>query len=319
MPRLPIFWQPRDPGKPLAVIIPTRDNGPDVARFIESLRARASATDDIRILIVDNGSREEETTRILAELEMRGAAQVLSWDEPFNWSRLNNRAVQAVDAALLVFANDDMVMLCEGWDERLRGLLDRPEIGAVGARLLYEDDTVQHAGILFGWNGSAIHDGLYQSRTDLGPGCRWQLTRAVGAVTGAFLATRREVFLEHGGFDEVRLAVSYSDIDYALKLRASGMKVLWTPEITLYHSESKTRGLDHLDPEKAARDAAERAVMEARWGAAMATDPSVNPVWHMATLPFRLLSAPSQSRFRAHVENCASADPWLPKTRPSGH
>jgi hypothetical protein len=213
----------------------------------------------------------------------------------------------------LVFANDDMLMLSEGWDERVRGLLERPEIGAVGARLLYEDDTVQHAGILFGWNGSMIHDGLYQSRTDLGPTCRWQVTRAVGAVTGAFLATRREVFLAQHGFDEVHLAVSYSDIDYGLKLRASGLKVLWAPDITLYHAESKTRGLDHLDPEKAARDRAERSVMEARWGAAMLTDPSVNPVWHMATLPFRLLSAPSQFRLWEHMERCGATDPWLPR------
>jgi hypothetical protein len=94
------------------------------------------------------------------------------------------------------------------------------------------------------------------------------------------------VFLAHRGFDELNLAVAYSDVDYALKLRASGLKILWTPEITLYHHESKTRGLDHQDPEKRARDAAERAVMEARWGAAMSADPSVNPVWHMATLPF---------------------------------
>jgi hypothetical protein len=213
---------------------------------------------------------------------------------------------------LLIFANDDMVMLSEKWDERVRGLLERPEIGAVGARLLYKDDTVQHAGVLFGWKGSVIHDGLYQSCLEPGPASRWHVSRAVGAVTGAFLATRRDDFLAHHGFDELNLAVSYSDVDYALKLRASGLKILWTPEITLYHHESKTRGLDHLDPEKSARDAAERAVMAARWGAAMLADPSVNPVWHMATLPFSLLSAPSQFRIWAHIRRCASANPWLP-------
>jgi hypothetical protein len=108
------------------------------------------------------------------------------------------------------------------------------------------------------------------------------------------------------GVDEARLPVNYSDVDYALKLRAAGLKILCTPEITAYHHESKSRGLDHLDPEKRARDAAERAVMEQRWGAAMAADPSVNPVWHMATLPFRLLSPPSRSRLWAHIERCAA-------------
>jgi O-antigen biosynthesis protein len=206
-----------------------------------------------------------------------------------------------------------MVMLSEKWDERVRGLLERPEIGAVGARLLYPDDTMQHAGVLFGWKGSVIHDGLYQRCPEPGPASRWHVSRAVGAVTGAFLATRRDVFLTHHGFDELNLAVSYNDIDYALKLRASGLKILWTPEITLYHHESKTRGLDHLDPEKSARDAAERTVMETRWGAAMLADPSVNPVWHMAALPFSLLSAPSQFRIWAHVRRCAAANPWLPE------
>ncbi len=313
-PRLPVLWIPRDPGRSVAIIIPTRDNGPDVARFVDSLRVRAAVPDALRILIVDNGSRQAETHRILAELEAKTQTQVLVLDEPFNWSRLNNRAVEATDSPLLVFANDDMVMLSEKWDERVRGLLERREIGAVGARLLYQDDTVQHAGVLFGWRGSVIHDGLSRSCLEPGPASRWHVSRAVGAVTGAFLATRRDEFLAHRGFDELSLAVSYSDIDYALKLRASGLRILWTPEITLYHHESKTRGLDHLDPEKSARDAAERAVMEARWGAAMLADPSVNPVWHMATLPFSLLSAPSQLRIWAHVRRCAAADPWFPET-----
>ena len=271
------------------------------------------APDALRIVIVDNGSQQAETHRILQELETKIQAQILAMDEPFNWSRLNNRAVQVVNSPLLVFANDDMVMLSEKWDERVRGLLERPEIGAVGARLLYPDDTMQHAGVLFGWKGSVIHDGLYQSCREPGPASRWHVSRAVGAVTGAFLATRRDAFLTHRGFDELYLAISYSDIDYALKLRASGLKILWTPEITLYHHESKTRGLDHLDPEKSARDAAERTVMETRWGAAMLADPSVNPVWHMAALPFSLLSAPSQFRIWAHVRRCAAANPWLPE------
>jgi GT2 family glycosyltransferase len=205
-------------------------------------------------------------------------------------------------------------MLSEGWDDVLRGLLDRPEIGAVGAQLLYPDDTVQHAGVLFGWRGSTIHDGLYESRWEPGPARRWQVTRAVGAVTGAFLATRSELFLAHGGFDETHLPVSYSDIDFALKLCAAGLKILWTPEITAYHHESKSRGLDHLDPEKRARNTAERSVMEQRWGAAIEVDPGVNPVWHMATLPFRLLSAPSHARLWGHIERCAARNPWLLET-----
>ena len=116
------------------------------------------------------------------------------------------------------------------------------------------------------------------------------------------------MFLAHQGFDEIGLPVAFSDVDYALKMRASGLKILWTPEITLFHHKSKTRGLDHLDEEKQARADAERAVIETRWDS-MAIDPSLNPVWHMATLPFRLMSAPSESRLLAHIERCATAKP----------
>jgi GT2 family glycosyltransferase/tetratricopeptide (TPR) repeat protein len=313
-PRLPLLWRSQDPAEPIAIIIPTRDNGPDVKRFVESLREKATVPDALHMVVVDNGSRQTETRAILQALAATRWAEVIALDEPFNWSRLNNRAVETVSSSLLVFVNDDMIMVSERWDERLRGLLERPEIGAVGARLLYEDDTLQHAGILFGWRGAEIHDGLYESSFEPGPGSRWHVTRAVSAVTGAFLATRREVFLAHRGFDEAGLPVACSDTDYALKLRASGMKILWTPEITLYHHESKTRGLDHLDAEKRARSAAERAVLERRWGTALAGDPSLNPLWYKATLPFRLISAPAQSQLWAHIERCAAANPWLPTT-----
>lgn len=305
-----VRWRSEDPQAPIAAIIPTRNNGRDLDRAVTSLRAKAAAPQKLRIVVVDNGTSDAASRAVLESLAEEGAA-VIAMDEPFNWSRLNNQAAAQVEAPLLLFVNDDVTMLTEGWDEILRGLLDRPEIGAVGARLLYPDDTLQHGGILFGWPGSiVIHDGLYESKSAPGPSCRWHLTRAVSAATGAFLATRREIFLAHGGFDEINLPVAYSDIDYALKLRRSGLKILWTPQITLTHFESKTRGFDHIDPEKRARNSVERAVVEQRWGAAIETEPGLNPVWHMATLPFRLLAPPSQARLWAHIEGCATRNPW---------
>jgi len=309
---LVIRWQPRDPAATLLVIIPTRDNGVDLGHFVESLRSHAEQREAMRLLIVDNGSRDAATLRILGALSEQPWAGVLNIDEPFNWARLNNRAVAASDAPLLVFANDDMAMLSPGWDRHLRGLLDRPEIGAVGARLVYPDDTIQHAGILLGWEGIDAHDGRYEVLTDPGPGQRWHVSRAVSAVTGAFLALRREAFAAVGGFDEAALPVAYSDIDLCLKLRARGLKILWTPRITLRHFESKSRRLDHLDPESAARYAAERRHIAERWGSAMQSDPSLNPLWHQATLPFRLLSMPSEARLWRHIRLCASPNPWLP-------
>jgi GT2 family glycosyltransferase/tetratricopeptide (TPR) repeat protein len=315
---LTLRWRPRDPMAALQVIIPTCDNGADLRDCLDSLRRRAETPEALRILVVDNGSRDPATVQLLAALATEPWASVLPIGEAFNWARFNNRAVAAGDAPLLVFANDDMVMLSDGWDRRLRGLLDRPEIGAVGARLVYPDDSLQHAGILLGWTGLDVHDGRYEPLAHPGPCRRWHVTRAVSAVTGAFLAIRREVFATVGGFDEIAFPVGYSDIDLALKLRARGLKILWTPHITLRHFESKTRGLDHLDPEKRARNQSEGRVMANRWGTAMEAEPSLNPTWHRATLPFRLLSAPSQERLWHHIRLCAAPNPWLPDTAGAG-
>jgi GT2 family glycosyltransferase len=315
---LVIHWHPCDPVQQILAIIPTRDNGEDLAACIESLRSCADRPEALRVLIVDNGSRNPDTRDALARLAEEAWATVVGLDEPFNWSRLNNHAVALTDAPLLLFANDDMLMRSPGWDRRLRGLLDRPEIGAVGARLIYPDDTLQHGGIALGWAGNDIHDGRYEPIGNPGPGSRWHVSRAVSAVTGAFLATRRDSFDSVGGFDAAAFPVAYGDIDYALKLRERGLKILWAPGITLRHYESKTRGLDHLDPEKAARYAAERKRIEERWGAALQVDPSINPTWHQATLPFRLLSMPSSERLWRHIRLCASEDPWFPDCERTG-
>ena len=313
---LPVRWQPRRPEATVEVIIPTRDNGSDLRDLVHSLLRRAASPKALRISVVDNGSEDIETAGILTELGAEAGVSVVAIDEPFNWSRLNNRAAALSDAPMLVFANDDMLMLTDGWDRQLRGLLERPEVGAVGARLIYPDDSVQHAGILLGWPGATVHDGRYESISDAGPCCRWHVTRAVSAVTGAFLAVRRDTFEMSGGFDEAGLPVAYGDVDFALRLRARGLRVLWTPSITLRHYESKTRGLDHLDTEKRTRNEAERKVIEQRWGAALQVDPGVNPSWYAATLPFRLISMPSQQRLWRHIRLCASGNPWLPHVPP---
>jgi hypothetical protein len=205
-----------------------------------------------------------------------------------------------------------MVMLTDGWDDLVRGLLQRPEVGVVGAKLLYPDGTIQHAGVLFGWRGRAIHDGLYEERFAPGPLGRWQLRRRASAVTGAFLAIRQQDFDEVGGFDEQRLAIAYSDLDMALKIRRLGRAVIYAPEIELTHFESKSRGLTHLGRESAALDEAELALMRRRWPGALETDPSVHPGWKAATLPFRLLGLPTRDAAVRHLEASAKRDPWLP-------
>ncbi|HLY79855.1 MAG TPA: glycosyltransferase, partial [Caulobacteraceae bacterium] len=299
----------------IQVVVPTRDNGLDVLQFVTSLVALAQAASRLRITVVDNGTTDTASLEALAKLSAQ-PADVVRCDEPFNWSRLSNLGAARGGAEILVFANDDMVMLTPGWDVTLAALLQRPEVGVVGAKLLYPDGAIQHAGILLGWNGRAIHDGLYEEAAAPGPGGRWQLRRRVAAVTGAFLAIRRSVFDEVGGFDEQRLAIGYSDLDLAFKVRERGLAVLYAPEIALTHYESKSRGMTHLREASRALDDAELRLMRERWPGELDADVSVHPAWHAATLPFRLLSAPTLERAVQHLRATASVDPWRPR-RPS--
>jgi GT2 family glycosyltransferase len=311
---LRLTWRPQRAEEPLTVIIATRDNVIDLAGMLGSLRMLATGPSAPRFLIVDNDSRDPGARQGLAALAEADDTEILRVEEPFNWSRLNNRAAQQAATPLIVFANDDMLMLTPGWDVQLRGLLERPDVGIVGALLLYPDETVQHAGVLFDWQGATIHDGLHQPRSAPGPGQRWHVTRATSAATGAFLAMRRERFLALGGFDELNLPIGYSDFDLALKARAAGLKVLWTPRIALHHHESKSRGLDHLDAGRLARSDAERAFMRRHWGNALDVEPSMHPAWARSLLPFRLLSWPSVERILTQMSVTGGADVWRPTT-----
>lgn len=188
--RLHVTWKAPDPGPPIAIIITTRNNALDCVTMVESLLAHARRPERIRCIVIDNGTDRDDDRVLLARLSDIPAVTLRRIDEAFNWSRLNNlgaELAEPVSGTILVFANDDMEMLTDDWDETLAGLLARPEVGAVGAKLLYPDRTIQHGGILFGWRGSVIHDGLHEPDNSTAQSMRWQLSRQVNAVTGAFL------------------------------------------------------------------------------------------------------------------------------------
>lgn len=271
-------------------IICTRDNAADCRRMVESLFRRAHFPECLSCIIVDNGTSNANDLKTLQELALLPRVRILTNNQVFNWSALNNAAAAQVETPNILFCNDDMEMLTKGWDETLDALLRLEKAGAVGARLLYPDDTIQHAGVLLGWKGSVIHDGLHEPRESLAHFARWGVTREASAVTGAFLGMRRSVFVESGGFDADRLPVAYSDIDLCLRLRARGMRVIWTPLIDVRHDESVSRGLDHLDPFRHARNMTERAAFEQIWGEEkLSSDFTVNPIWADATMPLRLI------------------------------
>lgn len=268
----------REVGGRILVIIPTRDEGAVLDVMLTSLFERASDRGALDVVVVDNGSQDVSTLSVLDRWRQRGV-ETLRRDEPFNWSSLNNAACEGRPQPIVVFANNDMEMLSDGWDLEVRRLLAMDNVGVVGARLLYPNDRVQHAGIVMGgFNGEPLHEGLRVGRDERGPLDRWVRRRPATAVTGAFMAMRRSVFDQVGGFDAENFAVSCNDVDFCLRAGATGWTILYAPELVLRHHESLSRG--HANTEsKQQRAAEEMRRLLARWGARARFDPTRNPQW----------------------------------------
>ena len=194
---------------------------------------------------------------------------MLHFSGPFNYSAINNFAVENCDSPWLLFLNDDIEVIDQNWLTIMAEHVQRPEVGAVGPRLLYPDDTVQHAGVVVGVGGIAEH--AFRGLPAESPGvCRQlQMTRNYSAVTGACLLTRRDVFEEIGGFDEERLPVAFNDVDLCLKMRRAGYLIVYTPFAKLYHHESASR--------RRSVEALETEVMRERWPEYLKRDPYYNP------------------------------------------
>jgi GT2 family glycosyltransferase len=258
----------------VSLIIPTRDSAKVLEACIRSIRERTRYR-NYDIIIIDNGSVEEETKRLFAELGRDPAIRILSRPEPFNFSRLNNAAARGAAGDILGFVNNDIQVTHEEWLDEMVALAARPEAGCVGAKLLYPDGRIQHAGIVIGLGGVAGHGHRFARDDDPGYLNRLECVQNVSAVTAACLLVRRKVFEQVGGFDE-GLTVAFNDVDFCLKVRAAGYLNLWTPFAKLIHHESVSRGSD-LTPARARRFADEYATMQRRWGADLLNDPYYSP------------------------------------------
>jgi GT2 family glycosyltransferase len=258
----------------VSLIIPTRDNAKVLETCIRSIR-QLTHYRNYEIIIIDNGSVEDETRRLFAELGSDPAIRILSRPEPFNFSRLNNSAAREATGDILGFVNNDIEVTHGDWLGEMITLALRPEAGCVGAKLLYPDGRIQHAGIVIGLGGVAGHGHRFARADDPGYLNRLECVQNVSAVTAACLLVRREVFEQAGGFDE-GLTVAFNDVDFCLKVRAHGYLNLWTPFAELIHHESASRGRD-LTPAKARRFADEYATMQRRWGADLLNDPYYSP------------------------------------------
>jgi GT2 family glycosyltransferase len=195
---------------------------------------------------------------------------------PFNWSAMNNRAAEAARGDILLLLNNDIDVIDPFWLTELASQAMRPDVGAVGAKLLYPDGGVQHAGMTFGNGSFGAHLYRHAARDDPGHGGMLVARRRVSAVTGACLAIRRDVFRAVGGIEEDRLRVTGSDVDLCLRVRERGLAVICTPHALLYHRELASRGPD-ATPEHRARVARERAYLLERWGSAIETEAFLSP------------------------------------------
>jgi O-antigen biosynthesis protein len=259
----------------VSVIIPTKDRCELLQKCIDGLVNRTNYK-PLEIVIVDNGSSKPDALDFLSDLKTRPGFLIIQDNSSFNFSRLVNRGVAASSGEICVLLNNDVDVINADWLDELVSHASRPDVGAVGAKLYYSDDTLQHGGVILGIGGVAGHQHRYVARGSYGYFGRLKLTHGLSCVTAACLATRRSVYDAVGGFDEKHLEVTCNDVDFCIRVREAGFKIIWTPHAELYHHESLSRGHD-TTPEKARRYAAERKYMRAKWGEVLDNDPFYNP------------------------------------------
>ena len=258
----------------VSLIIPTRNALQLVRQCVESIVSKTTYA-NYEILLIDNGSDDLAALAYFAELSQHGRIRVIRDDREFNYAALNNRAVALAKGEVIGLVNNDIEIITPGWLDEMVGLVLRPGVGAVGAKLWYPDDTLQHGGVIVGLGGVAGHAHWGIGRHDPGYFGRAVLTQVMSAVTAACLVVRKSVYEQVHGLDETHLKIAFNDVDFCLKLTEAGYRNVWTPYAEMYHHESATRGADD-SPEKEARFSSEVAYMHRRWGHLFSCDPYYN-------------------------------------------
>lgn len=259
----------------VSLIIPTRNGLSLIKQCIDSIVEKTTYT-NYEIIIVDNNSDDPDTLAYFAAIKDDERIRVLRDERPFNYSALNNAAVEQAKGQYVGLLNNDIEVISPNWLSEMLSIASQPGVGAVGAKLWYPDDTLQHGGVIVGLGGVAGHAHSRIKRTDLGYFGRASLIQTMSAVTAACLVIRKDIYNEVGGLDEVNLAVAFNDVDFCLKVQSAGYRNIWTPFAELYHHESATRGLDDA-PEKKRRFLSEVQHMKEAWSTDTWKDPSYNP------------------------------------------
>jgi GT2 family glycosyltransferase len=259
----------------VSLIIPTRDMIEVLEPCLRSILDKTLYS-YYEIIVIDNDSKDPATLAYLNHLQGEDdRVRVLPYPHPFNYSSINNFAVTQAKGEIIGLVNNDVEVICPEWLTEMVSHALRPEIGCVGAKLYYTDETVQHGGLFLAWRRCRACAQVFFTQA---PGycSRLQVVHNLSAVTAACLVVRKSVYLEVGGLEEERLQVAFNDVDFCIKVREAGYRNLWTPYAELFHHESKSRGMDDT-PEKKARFQREFQFMQNKWGPLLQEDPCYNP------------------------------------------
>ena len=288
-----VTWPVPDPAPKVSVLIPTRDQGRLLEKCVASLIGDSATTEypNLELVLVDHESTEPCARAVIDSLAADPAHTVVTFSGPFNFAAMVNRAAEAATGELFLLLNNDTEAISSDWLAEMVGQLSRPEVGVVGALLLFSDGTIQHAGVHPGVGGLMGHGHKHRRGDDPGYFGRLTVAHDVAAVTGACLGITRANWERLGGLDEEHLAVAYNDIDLCLRARTAGLRVVFTPHAVLHHHESLSRGFDN-DPARNERLAGEVAAMRERWGDLLAVDPAYSPNLALTGRDFTLAEQP---------------------------
>ncbi|WP_162141154.1 glycosyltransferase family 2 protein [Simiduia agarivorans] len=272
--RLIVHWNV-SPEPLVSIVIPTRNAKDLVQTCIDSIVTKTTYP-NYEIILVSNNTDDPACAEYFSALAERGTLKLLHYNKPFNYSAINNFAVSHVKGSVLAFLNNDIEVISPDWLTFMVGHALRSDIGGVGAKLLYPDNRVQHAGVVMGYGGGAGHAHKYYPRDHQGYLQRLAATNNYSAVTAACMLIERNKFEAIGGFNEQNLAVAFNDVDLCLRLTQAGLRNVYCAEAVLYHHESISRGAEDT-AEKQRRFQGEVDFLKTQWQCIIQADPAYHP------------------------------------------
>jgi len=264
-----------EPEPLVSILIPTRDNGRILEKCLESLFEETSYS-NFEVVLVNHETTESKALKVIQKFEKKTNFEIINFSGSFNFSAMMNLAGSAAKGDVLVLLNNDMEIIDSEWLAELVSQVSRPEVGIVGALLLFTDGTIQHAGVHPGLGGLMGHGHKHLLGDNSGYFGRLKAVHAVAAVTGACMAIEKSTWFELGGLDEENLPIAYNDIDLCFKARKKGLRVIFTPYAKVIHHESVSRGVDD-NPLINERLRKELEIIRGRWSEILNVDPAYSP------------------------------------------